>query len=605
LDAVETARMERDAESRRTVLLQKLDAVHPRLNALLCETSQEAAWDQRMDELSEAWAWSKARQFVRNRRNAEQERRLISEFDEVEDKISHVTAQLAATEAMRACLERMTDTHAMALRSYREHMNHVGAGAGRKTREYRNAARAAMEKAKGAVPAWVVPLPNLLDNIAAERDSFDVIIVDEASQVGLEHLFLLWMAPRIIVVGDDKQCTPGHNRMGRGLDGVFDSLRDHLSDLESEIRLHFTPKTDLYGLLSARSGKDAVIRLREHFRCMPEIITWSSRQFYDADSMSLIPLRERTADDLEPLKVVEVTDAYTEGRNTTLRNPVEAKRIVAQLLECLADTRYDGKTFGIVVLQGTAQIKLLDHAINAEVSPEQRERRKIRVGSPPNFQGDERDVVFLSMVVTAAGSTRADTRFRQAYNVAASRAADQLWLFTSVGPGEFRPGDLRGSLLDYMLHPPSVYGRSPDLAEVSLTQRTDPFDSLFEQRVFREIKERGYYVVPQHCVGTRSLDLVVVGDGGRIAVECDGHRWHTSVTDTTADGRRDRELRRMGWEVLRIRESEFEFDPERELAPLWHRLDERGIRPRTADEPTNQQWQPIPLPDNDNEGVEL
>jgi hypothetical protein len=52
----------------------------------------------------------------------------------------------------------------------------------------------------------------------------------------------------------------------------------------------------------------------------------------------------------------------------------------------------------------------------------------------------------------------------------------------------------------------------------------------------------------------------------------------------------------MGWEVLRIRESEFEFDAEHELAPLWTRLADRGIHPRELAN-HEQTWNPIELPD--------
>jgi very-short-patch-repair endonuclease len=560
--------------------------------------------------LPAAWAWAKTRQFLTELRNTDRERELVAEYDQIDDTIDRVTAQLASAQALHACLDRMTDTHARALRSYREHHTNAGAGGGRKARDFQRAGRAAMEKAKGAVPVWVVPLPNLLDNIAAEPHAFDVIIVDEASQVGLEHLFLLWMAPRVIVVGDDQQCTPGPVRMGRSLDQIFDSMREHLGQLEAEIRLNFTPKTNLYGLLTSRSGKDAVVRLREHFRCVPEIINWSSQQFYDdgAGSSGLVPLRERRAGALEPLRVVHVADGFTERRDTAIRNPIEAKRLVAQLLDCLADPAYDKKSFGVVVLQGTGQIKLLEHEINEAIPPQVRVDRQVRVGSPPNFQGDERDVVFLSLVGTETRVTRNTTLFKQFCNVAASRARDQMWLFTSVAPGACKPGDLRGSLIDYMLRTPPVYGSSPDLNAVSNTEPTDPFESLFEQRVFRKIRERGYFVVPQCPVGSRFLDLVVVGDGSRLAVECDGHQWHTSPGDTAADARRDRELRRMGWNVVRIRESEFEFDPDRELATLWRRLDEHGIHPHTATEadPGNAAWKPVELPaDDDDEGTEL
>ncbi|TDP97443.1 AAA domain-containing protein [Labedaea rhizosphaerae] len=602
LEALDAAGRERANENRRAQLIRVLRSVHPRLADLMAESAHDPVWDHRTEDVPAAWAWSKAHQFVQRSRNAEQERKLSADFDSVEDQIKRVTERLAATEALHACMARMSDTHARALRTYREHMSHVGAGSGMKTREFRKAARAAMEKAKDAVPAWVVPLPNLLDNIAANRDSFDVVIVDEASQVGLEHLFLLWMAPRVIVVGDDKQCTPGGNRMGP-LNDLFEHMGEYLREIEPEIRLNFTSKSNLYGLLSARSGKDAVVRLREHFRCMPEIINWSSTQFYgEHDRPGLVPLRERTAADLEPLKVVQIIDAYTEGKNQNRRNPIEAKRIVAQLVECLNDPAYKGKTFGIVVLMSsTSHVKLLDHEIIAATTPEQREDHKIRVGTAPNFQGDERDVIFLSTVVTEAPRAQSSLVHQQSYNVAASRAKDQMWLFTSVPQAELKAADLRTSLLNYMLAPPSVFGASPGLEDVSATKPCDPFESLFEQRIFRELKQRGYYTVPQYKVGTRTLDIVVVGDGGRLAVECDGHFWHTSARQQISDARRDRELQRMGWEVMRIRESEYEFDPERELAPLWTRLTARGIQPRDPVDDARTDWQPIQLAEDDGD----
>ncbi|WHT22157.1 AAA domain-containing protein [Crossiella sp. CA-258035] len=600
LHAVDRARTEQDQERRRAQLARVLHAVHPQLLDLLEQTASDQEWDSRIRALPDAWAWSKAEQFVSSQRNADEERQLVSRHDEVEDLLKNVTEELAAAEAMHACVARMTDSHVVALRSYREHMGKIGGGHGSRVREFRNAAKAAMEKAKSAVPAWVVPLPNLLENIAPDRDSFDVVIVDEASQVGLEHLFLLWMAPRVIVVGDDKQCTPGVNRMGK-LANVFERMSEHLAELPEEVRFNFSPKSNLYGLLSARSGKDAVVRLREHFRCMPEIINWSSEQFYGAGNRGLVPLRERTARDLEPLQVVHVTGAYPEGKEARLRNPVEAKRIVEQLVTCLADPRYRGKSFGVVVLRSLGHhVKLIEHEINAAITPEEREARNIRVGTAPNFQGDERDVIFLSTVVTEVPQVQAATMWQQTFNVAASRARDQMWLFTSVRPADYRAGDLRASLVNYMLNPPSVYGASPELDSVSERRHCKPFESLFEQRLFRRIRERGYHVVPQFKVGTRSLDLVVVGDGGRLAVECDGHRWHASAQQQVADARRDRELRRMGWEVVRIRESEFEFDAERGLAPLWQRLAQRDIHPKPVPASTGAQpdWTPIELPED-------
>ncbi|MGQ0576185.1 MAG: AAA domain-containing protein [Pseudonocardia sp.] len=226
------------------------------------------------------------------------------------------------------------------------------------------------------------------------------------------------------------------------------------------------------------------------------------------------------------------------------RNPREAKAIVEEIVSCLGDPRYDGKSIGVVVLQGHGQIKLLEHEINAAVPIEEREKRQIRVGNAADFQGDERDVVFLSMVVVERPYAATAEMYRQSYNVAASRAKDQMWLFVSVPREELKAEDLRASLVDYMLNPPSIFGESPSLDQVPADRPCEPFDSMFEQRVFRELKKRGYHVVPQYPVGSRRLDLVVAGDGGRVAVECDGHRWHAGLDDQTNDARRDRELAR-------------------------------------------------------------
>ena len=69
--------------------------------------------------------------------------------------------------------------------------------------------------------------------------------------------------------------------------------------------------------------------------------------------------------------------------------------------------------------------------------------------------------MFLSMVVADPPRAQKWTMAQQAYNVAVSRAKDQLWLFTSLTMDDLKSDDLRASLLDYMQHPPSVYGPSP------------------------------------------------------------------------------------------------------------------------------------------------
>jgi very-short-patch-repair endonuclease len=483
-----------------------------------------------------------------------------------------------------------------------------------------------MAVAQTAVPAWVMPIGEVLSTIPAVRDSFDVVIVDEGSQAGLDSLFLLWLAPRVIIVGDDRQCTPpaawGHKPAIRGsaaaadhdglgpaspvgpasrvgpnqegtdeLDQIFRRLDALLPDLPAWLRVSFTPRSSLFSLLRTRFGE--VIRLREHFRCMPEIIEWSSAMFYrDAP---LVPLRQFGADRLPPLRSRYVPHGYTTGDGAALRNPAEAEALVAQVLECAADPRYDGASFGVVVLQGNGQAELIRSLLAARLPAAEQHRRRLRVGTPPDFQGDERDVVFLSMVAGPAEPAAALTRqeYQRRFNVAASRARDQVWLFHSVGLESLTPGDLRHSYLSYVLARSHAYetgAEEPRLDQVAPDIPHPRFDSLFEQRVFRELAGAGYRVSPQVEVNGRRIDLVVAGGRARLAVECDGDEVGTPE-QVAHDFARERQLRRAGWPFWRVRQSDFESDPVAALAGLWPRLAAAGIVPAGGNAPAVQDGQ--------------
>ncbi|MGY1690369.1 AAA domain-containing protein [Geodermatophilus sp. SYSU D01105] len=595
---LDVAGRERRAQLRCDELSQRLGATAPALLALLRETMREDVWVERIAHLEEAWSWARAATFVRERTAPGREDALDRDLAAVDRDIAKQTAELAAQQAWKACLERMNATQVTALQAYRDSMANVGKGSGKYAQRYRLAAREAMTAAQEAVPAWVMPLQEVLASIPPRQSAFDVVIVDEASQVGIENLFLLWLAPRVIVVGDDKQCTPSEVKHG-ALDKVFDRLDTLLPDIPNYLRSGFTPRSSVFSLLRTRFGQ--VIRLREHFRCMPEIITWSSQMFYrDAP---LIPVRQHGADRLPPLKTTFVPGAYIEGANSTLRNEVEAEAIVEALVGCLQDPAYDGKTFGVVVLQGQAQVDVIREALLSRVEPEEWERRNIRIGTPPDFQGDERDVVLLSLVTAPDHKRASQTRLdaQRSYNVAASRARDQLWLFHSVMADQLRKDDLRSQLLSYMTSMP-VAAAAPMPDDVPENERHDDFDSLFEQRVFRRIQQRGYHVTPQVEVNGRRIDLVITGAQGKLAVECDGDAWHSSPEQVASDFARELELRRCGWHFWRIRESRYYLDPEGALADLWVTLDRRGIGPAriTADGVTVADWTPLDLPATDD-----
>lgn len=226
---------------------------------------------------------------------------------------------------------------------------------------------------------------------------------------------------------------------------------------------------------------------------------------------------------------------------------------------------------GVISLLGSSrQAAFIDAALLHKLGPEEYEARGLRCGDAYGFQGDERDVIFISVVADDARSAATSRLYEQRMNVAASRARDQMWVFHSVRPDELHPEDQRAKLIRY-----AVDGqRSPALAR-DLESRCE---SDFERRVLRMLLARGYRVTPQHPVGSLRIDLVVRGGGRKLAIECDGDKYH-GPDQWENDLRRQLVLERLGWRFWRVRGSAFYRDPESAMATLWPVLDELGIVP--------------------------
>jgi len=82
----------------------------------------------------------------------------------------------------------------------------------------------------------------------------------------------------------------------------------------------------------------------------------------------------------------------------------------------------------------------------------------------------------------------------------------------------------------------------------------------------------GYRVTPHWRIGTFRIDLVVEGDGKRLAIECDGDRYQP-LEKLPEDMDRQSVLERMGWIFTRIRSSEFLRSPNRAMKPVFEKLE--------------------------------
>jgi very-short-patch-repair endonuclease len=452
------------------------------------------------------------------------------------------------------------------LHAWMNAMKRIGKGMGKYANMYRKEAAQEMESCRSAIPVWIMPIQKVIENLKLSDQMFDVAIIDESSQSNLFAISVLLRAKKIIVVGDDNQISP--ENVGSDISEISDLMNRYLSGIPHYRRYEL--KTSLFDLASQMFGSKIV--LKEHFRCVPDIIQFSNDLMYGGD---MNPLRLPTAAERmePPVVAIHVPEGFRMESTKSLNRP-EAEALVAYIKLCCKDIRYSGKTMGVISLQGPDQANLIEELLREELGAEEMANRALTCGDAYNFQGDERDIMFLSMV--AAPNKRIGVLNKrsdmQRFNVAASRARDQMILFHSVTLKDLNSDCMRYRLL--------LYCQNPSRTANKLEEYIHEFDSKFEKDVFTLATARGYRVIPQYKVGTfgKKIDLVVEGLRSRLAIECDGDRWH-GIDVWEQDMERQRILERVGWTFWRVRGSTFYRNPALAMEGLWERLKDLGIEP--------------------------
>ncbi len=462
-----------------------------------------------------------------------------------------------------------------ALQGWKQTVKKIGKGTGKQAPKHKARARELMTKCQKAVPAWIMPINRALESLNPKENRFDVVIIDEASQSDISSLAILYMGKKLIIVGDDKQVSP--MAVGVESDKMSALQQMYIKDKIPNFHL-YDSQTSIYDIAATTFQP---LMLREHFRCVPEIIGFSNMLSYN---YKIKPLREAGSSALLPAVInYRVADGKREGKLKT--NPNEARAIVAIMKACMEQPEYAQKSFGVISLLGDegGQVKLISNLIEQEIAPKEIKQRKILCGNSANFQGDERDVIFLSMVDSGEddGPIRMmnfgiEDANRKRYNVAVSRARDQIWVVNSLdAANDLKPGDIRKILIDYSINPHS--------AEIEHSKIEEQAESPFEAEVAKNLVDRGYHIVQQWKVGAYRLDMVAVCGKNTVAIECDGERWHNGESKIREDMERQTILERIGWRFIRIRGSEYYRNSEKTMARVISELSKFGIEPEESD----------------------
>ncbi|MET4717142.1 very-short-patch-repair endonuclease/DNA polymerase III delta prime subunit [Bradyrhizobium japonicum] len=407
------------------------------------------------------------------------------------------------------------------------------------------------------------------------RHSFDLLVIDEASQMRPEDaLGAMLRCRQAVIVGDPEQLPPTD----------FFSASDDPGDEEVED----APEESILEL--GRRCWHPMRMLEVHYRSRHQsLIAYSNREFYGE---RLLVYPSPVLDDPDyGVSCRKIDGDYEIGQG---RNPKEAQAIVEEAAE-LMRTRAD-RSIGIVAMN-QAQRDLIETLMDERATSDpdvQAYREKwadsledFFVKNLENVQGDERDVILISTVYgpTAEGVFRQNFGpLNRAYghrrlNVLFTRAKRKLTVFTSLDPGHIvADGNRRGvrvlkEFLEYADRGTFTPGRGTG---------EEP-GSDFERWFLSRLKSASYEAHPQVGVAGYRIDIGVVHPdkpGSYImGVECDGATYHSSKSARDRDRLRQDVLEGLNWRIYRVWSTDWYRDPEREFDRLVQQIE----RVRTSD----------------------
>lgn len=309
--------------------------------------------------------------------------------------------------------------------------------------------KAGLGRVLKALPVWLVNTSDVHRVLPMGECPFDLAIIDEATQCDMASaLPILQRARRAVIAGDPKQLRHlsflSHARQ-RAIAGQFE-----LDELQRSL-FNFRD-VSLLDLASEQiQRQEQVAFLNEHFRSEPVIIDFSNRRFYSSQLTIMTGHRPHPPDSPPALSEVSVAGR----REKRGHNPDEARAILAAIAELTgAESELpSGIAHSIGILSPFRD--QVDHLIRqVSDSPHAArliDRHQLLVGTAHTFQGEERDIVFLSLVLDDDSPASA-FRFLErpdVFNVSITRARHRMVVYRSFDPARL---PARSLVAEYLGH---------------------------------------------------------------------------------------------------------------------------------------------------------
>ena len=398
-----------------------------------------------------------------------------------------------------------------------------------------------------------------------KTDIFDVLIIDEASQMKPEQAFsLIARCKQMIIVGDQKQLPPSSR---------FE--KDYTSDeiLEDDVDVEYSES--ILELADKVIGSKNALSLGWHYRSRhTSLIDFSNYYFYD-NKLTVFASNDVGSQVVH--KPVE-NSQYRGGVNLP-----EVKAVMDALLEQIKSDKEKSIIIATMNQQQESEVTL---ALEAELqnnkmlrdfdSKHQGNLDELVVKKLEDIQGDERDVVIISTVYGPDADGKITQMFgdinrangHRRLNVLFTRAKHKVILVTSLRSSNIKESKREG---------PQILKKYLEYAEkgeiTDLDRRTSgTTENAFEESIRQALTNRGYVVDAQVGSGGYSIDLAIrdPNDKSRyiLAVECDGKAYHSSYSARANDRLRQEVLEGKGWNFFRIWSTDWNRDPISELDQL-------------------------------------
>ena len=419
-------------------------------------------------------------------------------------------------------------------------------------------------------PVFMMSPLTVAQLLDGKTGAFDLVVFDEASQLPAEDAVgAIGRGRQLVVVGDPKQLPPTNffSVMSGGVAAPTD---------EDGVPLFEDSESILEEFMGSGSPRT---RLRWHYRSAHEsLISFSNVSFYDAE-LYTFPSVE-TAGHAAGLSFEHVADGVYEGRGLNL---VEARRVADAVVRHAKE--HPEASLGVGTFNLRQQLAIQDELEarrRADPSLEPffaRDRPEpFFVKNLENIQGDERDVIFLSVTYArdAGGVLRynfgplnGENGWRR-LNVLTTRARRGMRVFSSMRGEEINPTHAASQgprlLREFLVY--AEHGR----LEAGAAPTGEEEGSPFEREVRAELARRGVALHPQVGVAGYRIDFGVVDEEvpGRYVcgIECDGVAYHASESARDRDRLRQQVLEARGWTIHRLWSTDWFKDREGQVGRL-------------------------------------